>query len=583
MSTADPLDTINWGGVDNVAEDGPLNDGVFYVYFAAAGETFDGVESLGWTAYERQQVMAAWNTYSTFADVTFAITNNQNQATFTLVTLETDEFLGSFNPPGTVNAGVGQFAIDGFGWDRNGATGGLEQGGYAWATLIHEFGHGLGMAHPHDDGGGSEVMPGVTGAFDSYGVYDLNQSVYTVMSYNDGWPLHPDAPPSGAPEAWGNVAAGMAFDIALMQEKYGAVACAPGNTTYMLSGSNAAGTFYQCIWDTGGTDTIRYNGSANTVIDLTAATLDYSATGGGVISWVDNVIGGYTIAHGVVIENATGGSGNDSLTGNSVANNLSGQSGNDTMSGLGGNDRLTGGAGTDTLNGGNGNDVLTGGTENDTMRGGAGDDLFYVDAAGDSVIELASAGADIVRAQIDYTLTDNVEELFIGGAGRDGTGNALANTLHGSGSNNVLSGLGGDDIIRGGGGRDTVLGGNGADLLDGGVGKDTLTGGAARDIFQFRDGDFGTSRALADVITDFSHADGEKIHLSLVDASTTAGGDQAFAFIGSGAFTGVAGQLHHAQAGGNTYVEGDTNGDGLVDFVIALTGTINLAASDFVL
>ncbi len=275
--------------------------------------------------------------------------------------------------------------------------------------------------------------------------------------------------------------------------------------------------------------------------------------------------------------------GPDTLTGTAAADTINGLDGNDTIAGGGGDDRLLGSAGGDSLNGGAGNDVLIGGSGDDTMRGGAGDDLYYVDTAGDVVIEAASAGADIVRAQVDYVLTDNVEELFIGGAGRDGTGNGLANTLHGSGSNNTLLGLAGDDTIRGGGGRDTIDGGAGADLVDGGAGKDTLTGGAARDVFQFRDGDFGATRALADLITDFSHADAEKIHLSLVDANTTAGANQAFAWIGNGAFTGVAGQLHYAQAGGNTYVEGDTNGDGAADFVIALTGTVNLVASDFVL
>ena len=147
----------------------------------------------------------------------------------------------------------------------------------------------------------------------------------------------------------------------------------------------------------------------------------------------------------------------------------------------------------------------------------------------------------------------------------------------------MLSGLDGADILRGGGARDTLLGGTGADLLDGGAGKDTLTGGGGRDLFQFRDGDFGASRALADTITDFSRADKEKIQLNLVDASTAAAGDQAFAWIGNGPFTHVAGQLHYAQAGGTTYLEGDTDGDGTADFVIALSGTINLAATDFVL
>jgi Ca2+-binding RTX toxin-like protein len=246
-------------------------------------------------------------------------------------------------------------------------------------------------------------------------------------------------------------------------------------------------------------------------------------------------------------------------------------------------DSLIGNAQDNVLSGGDGNDTLNGLAGNDALAGGLGHDVYYVDAVGDTVTEAADAGTDAVRAGIDYVLGDNVEELFVAGAGRNGTGNALANTLHGSASNNALGGLAGDDVIRGDAGRDAIDGGDGADLLDGGAGKDTLTGGADRDVFQFRDGDFGTTRALADLITDFSQADAEKIGLSLVDADTAADGVQAFAWIGNGAFTGAAGQLHYAQAAGNTYVEGDTNGDGAADFVIALNGTHNLLASDFVL
>ena len=72
-------------------------------------------------------------------------------------------------------------------------------------------------------------------------------------------------------------------------------------------------------------------------IDLTAATLDYTPTGGGVVSFLYNedhlhphaeqVKGGFTIANGVVIENATGGDGNDVLIGNSAANVLTGNIG----------------------------------------------------------------------------------------------------------------------------------------------------------------------------------------------------------------------------------------------------------------
>ena len=128
-----------------------------------------------------------------------------------------------------------------------------------------------------------------------------------------------------------------------------------GNNVYALTdvGDDA---FYQTIWDSGGTDTISYGGVLDARIDLTAATLDYSPTGGGVVSFLQRpgtmpasaeIKGGYTIANGVVIENATGGSGDDVLIGNSAANVLTGNGGNDMLIGRAGNDMLSGGAGVD--------------------------------------------------------------------------------------------------------------------------------------------------------------------------------------------------------------------------------------------
>ncbi len=69
---------------------------------------------------------------------------------------------------------------------------------------------------------------------------------------------------------------------------------------------NGVGTYYSTIWDTGGTDTIAYVGTRAAQIDLTAATLDYSPTGGGVVSFVHDLpgettrrtSGGFTIANG---------------------------------------------------------------------------------------------------------------------------------------------------------------------------------------------------------------------------------------------------------------------------------------------
>jgi serralysin len=67
----------------------------------------------------------------------------------------------------------------------------------------------------------------------------------------------------------------MAFDIAGIQDLYGANMSSHANAdSYVLPDANAAGTYYSCIWDAGGTDAIGYNGTRDAVIDLRAATLD---------------------------------------------------------------------------------------------------------------------------------------------------------------------------------------------------------------------------------------------------------------------------------------------------------------------
>jgi Ca2+-binding RTX toxin-like protein len=394
------------------------------------------------------------------------------------------------------------------------------------------------------------------------------------------------------------------FENLVFAYSYDAAVTASGDNTITTGGGNDtinAGSGNDTISTGAGNDTILFFNTGSLDGGDGVDTVDYTPFGvvGG--TYFANLaagisssgIGGPYFATYANLENYVGILGAaDVVNGTNVTNIISGQTRNDVLSGLGGDDtlnggdnddRLKGGGGSDVLNGDAGNDVLDGGAGDDGMIGGLGDDVYYVQSGSDSVVEAGGGGADAVRAAIDYVLAANVEELFIGGSGRDGTGNTLDNILHGGNASNGLSGLAGNDTIRGGDGRDTITGGAGEDLIDGGTGKDTMTGGADRDVFQFRDGDFGATRALADVIADFSHAAAEKIQLNLVDANTIAGGNQAFSWIGNGAFTGVAGQLHYAQAGGNTYVEGDTNGNGTADFVINLTGLINLVASDFVL
>ncbi len=235
---------------------------------------------------------------------------------------------------------IGEYNQDGRGWD----TAGLAQGGYGFITLIHEIGHGLGLEHAHDD----DLIPGALGQ-DDFGTNDLNQGVYTTMSYNDGWKLLGGG---SASDGFGWQGTPMALDIAAIQTIYGAnMNTATGNDTYSLTDANAAGTFFSAIWDAGGTDEISYTGASNAYVFLGEATIDQTATGGGLISFVEGITGGLTVAQNVVIENGTTGSGNDLLDGNDSDNILSGNAGNDA---------LVGRLGADTLNGGAGNDLLIG-------------------------------------------------------------------------------------------------------------------------------------------------------------------------------------------------------------------------------
>jgi Ca2+-binding RTX toxin-like protein len=159
------------------------------------------------------------------------------------------------------------------------------------------------------------------------------------------------------------------------------------------------------------------------------------------------------------------GNGNINGTGNSLNNALFGNSGNNV---------LNGGAGADSLVGNAGNDTLMGGLGADTMTGGTGNDWYWVDNAGDSVIELANEGTDKVFTTISYTLTDNVEDLALQeiAASINGTGNSLNNTITDNTKDNLLDGGAGNDIIRASRGNDTLTGGLGTDTLTGGLGND---------------------------------------------------------------------------------------------------------------
>lgn len=249
-------------------------------------------------------------------------------------------------------------------------------------------------------------------------------------------------------------------------------------------------------------------------------------------------------------------------TGNGLANILTGGDLDDILHALSGND---------TLYGNNGDDLLDGGAGKDRMIGGAGDDTYVVDVTTDIVTEARNAGIDTVLTSLKlYTVGTNLENAtFTGSAAFKGIGNASANVITGGSGNDSLTGNAGNDTLVGLGGDDNLLGGAGIDML---------TGGSGADLFRF--GALNESNTLGyDTITDFDSGEGDKIDLGRLDASTKKGGNQAFTFIGTSGFSGVAGQLNFT--GG--HVEADINGDGLADFGIHLTGISSLSAADFIL
>ena len=441
----DPLESLDWDSADNVQ---PVDvDGVptVYVYFGEAGDSLgqldpegsgEPMETFGWEQYQIDAVMhGLQNAYTPITGITYVQTDDPDIAQFRLATTINGTFGARFYPQDEgaygALAGVGTFNLASGGFGSDPAS--LDPGGFAYAVVLHEFGHAHGVAHPHDRGGGSEIMLGV-GNSASLGIYDLNQGVYTVMSYNDGWVTHPSGERtySAATRGFGWTETLGAFDIAVLQERYGTFDNNEGDTVYTLTDIQEEAS-YMTIWDTGGEDTIAYDGLLDVRIDLLAATLDYTPTGGGVVSFVDGIYGGYTIANGVVIENASGGDGNDVLIGNEYANTLSGNNGDDMLMGrdgddtlLGGNgldelygdggndyivggngeDMLWGGDGNDQLFGGNGPDTLNGGAGNDTLNGGRGPDLFVFDSFdGVDIVQGYDARQDSIEIDLDGAVT----------------------------------------------------------------------------------------------------------------------------------------------------------------------------------
>jgi len=129
-----------------------------------------------------------------------------------------------------------------------------------------------------------------------------------------------------------------------------------------------------------------------------------------------------------------------------------------------------GGSGNDTLSGTEGPDILDGGGGADSMSGLGGNDVYWVDDAGDVVIERLNAGIDQVNTYLSqYTLPENVERLLYFGPSTDdfiGIGNGLNNYILGWNGDDILDGEAGADTLNGFGGDDLYVVDNIGDIID---------------------------------------------------------------------------------------------------------------------
>jgi Ca2+-binding RTX toxin-like protein len=533
-----PLHSLDWGTqVDRTSrnpdgEEGPRVTGnafsgssnifgipgknVITVYYAKAGDVFlaenpanPGITATmvakGLQAWEKAAFEESFKAFEQVADLIFVEVATREEADFKVITYNGTpgvgaSVLGRMSAPNTNNEGQAEFNSGDSRWTEAG----LQKGGFYFPTLVHEFGHGLGLAHPHDNGGHSSIMRGAgTATTDviggGYGDFDLSQQVHTIMSYNDGWSTSPygQARSGGITgtqvDHFGWVASLSPLDIAVIQDKYGVnEEWATGNNTYVLKDVNAPGTYYESIWDAGGTDEIVYSGARDAVIDLRAATLKYEEGGGGRVSYAFGIHGGFTIANGVTIENARTSAGNDKLIGNDANNTFISGAGNDTLSGGGGDDALYGGQGKDVMTGGAGKDTFlyaelsesAAGADRDVItdfeKGSDKIDLHQLGAVG----FIGTAGFSGRAGEVRYSAENGntVVELDADGDGDadfqvELSGLFQLDNLDFSdlvaGFNDTLTGTSGADLLQGLDGDDVLIGLAGNDTFDGGAGSDT--------------------------------------------------------------------------------------------------------------
>ncbi len=358
--------------------DGTVARTLSYGFTTSSSFATGSTEAAGWSAFSNAQKIATREIMSLWDDLIkpsiAELTGSPNTADIKFSNSTTDTGYAHAYYPGAVgNETYFDDKISGSVWLNpayNSGTNSLVtpvSSAYGYMAIMHEIGHALGLDHGGTYNGGSPIYGNTSTGW----LYAEDSRQFTIMSYFN-------ASSTGANWAGKYAQTPMVYDIMAIQQLYGAdYTTRAGNTTYGFN-SNAGSSVYNfnlntspilTIWDGNGIDTIDLSGWS------TASTLNLAA---GSYSSVNGMTKNLAIAYDVDIENATGGAGNDIITGNDLGNILLGNGGADIINGAGGDDTINGGAGVDILNGGAGNDtiyfdaldnltLLTGGTGFDTL------------------------------------------------------------------------------------------------------------------------------------------------------------------------------------------------------------------------
>ncbi|WP_314889048.1 Ig-like domain-containing protein [Cardiobacterium hominis] len=314
----------------------------------------------GFDTYSETQKTAIRTVLDHIAEHVNVKFNEGNNATLNFYkhTMDTAETVGYGIYGGGVHLSAERFtADDAFRSDiPYRITGGDAIEYYGWHAALHEVGHTLGMDHPFDHVKKGDGKPDLSVA--------ENRDTLSVMSYINGETIPLKAGSNYYPEfpiAQNKLGI---YDLAALHHSFGVNPnYHSGDDTYGFKEFNkdAIGNDIY-IHDGGGLDTFdAHEQTLDLNIDLTPGSWIYAGEKTAHLALNDDLTpthGQMFIGYGTQIENAKGGSGNDTIKGNSVANYLFGFDGDDHLDGGAGNDQLEGGRGADTLTGGKGADTF---------------------------------------------------------------------------------------------------------------------------------------------------------------------------------------------------------------------------------